>query len=124
MSDKPILAKTKALIYLSAQTRTIKTLYNQAYSFQKNALNFAISAELPIFVAVRKHFLPMRQDANPMIQRQVVFFLFQARHEKNANFRVHSMVVKLQVIIFARKNNKNDKSKTIYQVGWRKNTTH
>ena len=86
MSDKPILAKTKALIYLSAQTRTIKTLYNQAYSFQKNALNFAISAESPIFVAVRKHFLPMRQDANPMIQRQVVFFLFQARQEKIANF--------------------------------------
>ena len=44
----------------------------------------------------------MRQDANPMIQRQVVFFLFRAKQGKNANFRVHSMIVKSQVIIFAR----------------------
>ena len=42
MSDKPILAKTKALIYLSAQTRTIKTLYNQAYSFQKKRHKFCV----------------------------------------------------------------------------------
>lgn len=104
LKPQPLPVSFLPPLYLSAETKTTKALCHQAYSFQKkNAINFAFSAELPIFVAVRKHFRPLQQDANPMIQRQVVFFLFQARHEKNANFRVHSMVVKLQVIIFARK---------------------